>query len=1584
MGNATAAAASRSVAALKTIGGAINNYVIGPAGRAAGALKRIGGGVLGFGASIAKLGALGTTVFGINALKSAASFEEQLAIINTIAHRTPDELSAIGDSLQNLAQQTGLAIEDVTKAEYEFLSAGIGLFKDSQGRITDEMRKAGVEQSLVAINAASRLAVGGLSSLDNATKVLGFALNSYNLNTKDIPAETAKRAGLWLYETKVINGQEVQVKRLARTMGEASDVITDQFSKAIEIGVVTADQIASSFATVAASAQNAGIGIDEISAAYATQTVRGLSARRTTVGLNRAILDLTKPGKALAALMERTGKNYAKIADTKGIHVALQEMRTDANRLGVAYNTLFLRQEGYRFALNITQDDLKDAAGNFELYKRVLFEVQEANKKNADGLTQSQSQVAERMDTVAMKVRQLRLAFQILSERIGRPLLKPLRDFLQDLTNVVIHLYDWARANQKVVASLAPIIGAASALIALTAGTQGLLFVLQPIAPLLGTTATNLRGLAVIVGRLTLPLGLLVAAFGAFRYAVEHGVLGFEMFTDQLNAMEDLGRGVVEVFKTIAASIGFVWDAIQDGDDVTKAVSQALDAIGQSVEDLGPAFEATVAFLGQVFVSVGTAIVDGLSKAIPAIVDWFGGVARTIIPQLGYLLGLFVSWAGDVVPQIIDGLGNLGRGLIQWISDVVPVLVGALGDLTKVIIDWASTVVPQVVAGVTSLAAEVAANISAAAPGIVDAFTTWGTAIVRWIVDDAWPAVSRALGEFLDNVLKTLQDTQVVRGATNAAITLVAGFVAGLATLVGAVAQWVLQNADTIVGIFLETAGQIIGGIVDFFSQHGGEIAAAGVDLAGRLLGGLASAIVNDPTILAKAIGALAVSAVVISEAIAVGRAIAFAMWAPKYFIYLAELVVGNALTGISSAVNGTLKGVITAVGTKIAAGIFYASIYAEWALRTVLAAITSLLTKAGVFAAAAAVGAAIGSAMETAQLQAMYAADAIKKFFGKFLATALPQSTAAGTSMGVAIGTAMTVAMGVAALGAVLLVGKNIKDGLDAQQAEIASGVTGLIQVGTRAQLETARDALKKGIDDMNFLGIPITFGDSRQQLEAQLKRTEDALARMPAIDGPEIKPKLGPPAPTATQKAAASLVSDFERNFANGMARAGVNTAPIDWGALFQKDNATQTIDEIRTKFETTFSDLKTAIINGQSDVEAALKGIGDTKFKSDATRIKDLGKLRTEAEKQLAAAKAAGDSTAQLKLIGVIGDIDQQITALKGAKTLVDDSLAQQGAKNVETAAIMQTAADAQESANTAYEQQLKDAQILLTRGLQLTSTVEVDPNDPGKKKLHKGAKGTAPTLTPPMLTDNQIRASVDRFGEIATGATKVLTDAQPAVALAGEGAINGYIAAINSKNAAVAAASKNIGESALHPLQQVNTYPTGFNMGIGTANGLYASIPAVTAAANAVAQAAAGPLVGHSPPRVGPLSTIDEAGANIVTTWADGIKSANEYAFLAAMKIAGTTSGGLNQTSAFLNGPRDIVPIGRGRGGGVPGVDQGVVARQTELLAEIAGATRLGAAASARSASRDPRAGSPLAARGVLQSLKFQSVTRTRGG
>lgn len=266
--------------------------------------RQIGRGFGQIGAGIARAGLFvgGAAVAGLAAAaKAGGDFEAQLRTINTIARETDEGLELIGDGIRKLAREGRGDLADLSEGYYDILSAGIAA-ADAQG----------------VLNAASTLAIGGLSTNAQAVDLLTTAINAYGQEASEATADA------------------------------------DLFAKAIEIGKVTADEIAGSFANVAPIAAQMGIEIEEIAAAYAALTAQGTQASEVTTQMQRAIIELLDPSKSLLALQEELGVSFLKIAQDKGLVVALQAMRDAVNDDEEAFKALFGRVEGYKFALQTT------------------------------------------------------------------------------------------------------------------------------------------------------------------------------------------------------------------------------------------------------------------------------------------------------------------------------------------------------------------------------------------------------------------------------------------------------------------------------------------------------------------------------------------------------------------------------------------------------------------------------------------------------------------------------------------------------------------------------------------------------------------------------------------------------------------------------------------------------------------------------------------------------------------------------------------------------------------------------------------------------------------------------------------------------------------------------------------------------------------------------------------------------------------------------------------------------------------------------------------------------------------------------
>lgn len=301
------------------------------------------------------------------AVKWAGDFEAQLNTINTIAFATPAALSKIGDGIRDISKKTGIATEDLTGAYYDLLSAGV---------------KAKDAQSL--LNNAVTLGIGGLATTKETVDLLTTAYNAYGLT-----AAGAQKA-------------------------------TDQFAQAVADGKVTAAQIAESFANIASIAKTAGVGIDQVAAAYAFLTAQGVPAAEVTTEMQRAIVSLMKPLPELEKAQKKLGVTFTEEVRKKGLVPALQELRDYADKNKIPLLELLGRIEAVKFVLQTTGPNAKGFA------------------KELDNITDSAGmaakQMAERQQGLNYQLDVLKANVKDAGITIGSALIPPLVELSKDLT----------------------------------------------------------------------------------------------------------------------------------------------------------------------------------------------------------------------------------------------------------------------------------------------------------------------------------------------------------------------------------------------------------------------------------------------------------------------------------------------------------------------------------------------------------------------------------------------------------------------------------------------------------------------------------------------------------------------------------------------------------------------------------------------------------------------------------------------------------------------------------------------------------------------------------------------------------------------------------------------------------------------------------------------------------------------------------------------------------------------------------------------------------------------------------------------
>jgi TP901 family phage tail tape measure protein len=529
----------------------------------AGTSGAAAGGALRGVAVAAGLTAGATAIAAAASINAAADFQDQLAIINTIAHQAPEELNRTGEAIRAMAVSSGEPLETLAQGFYNLLSAGVP-----------------ASQAMSVLQSSTTLAIGGLATTAQTVDLLTTAMNAYGLTTAGVA------------------------------------VATDQFARAVQDGKVTADQIAATFADVAPIARQSGIGIDEIAAAYATLTARGVPAAEVTTQMNRAIIELLKPSTELRALQEQLHINFANIASEQGLVVALQAMRDAATEAGVPFQDLFGRLEGLKFALATT-------GPNFQAYRAELGAM-----FTSAGTAGAQAE--ERMGTFNRQVSILGNSLRDLAIAIGTGFLPQVTGLVQTITSAVQGVSAWAAANPGLANTILVVVGGATALVA--------------VVGIIGTA----------LGAILSPIGLVVAAVVALGIAWTNNFLGI--------------RNIVQaVFGFVSAIIGRIVELISGAIAGLKSLidqaSKAAEAVGKikpfgetTYRDVGP-FHLPEFQTGGVVPGVGPqmAIVHGGETITPAGQAAIGGPGQaTGQAPINVTIHSVIELEGEKIGEIVE------------------------------------------------------------------------------------------------------------------------------------------------------------------------------------------------------------------------------------------------------------------------------------------------------------------------------------------------------------------------------------------------------------------------------------------------------------------------------------------------------------------------------------------------------------------------------------------------------------------------------------------------------------------------------------------------------------------------------------------------------------------------------------------------------------------------------------------------------------------------------------------------------------------------------------------------------------------
>jgi len=522
-------------------------------------------------------------------------FSKSLAEINTIAGDLGKTQKELRNQLIDTSAQFGTSARDQARSFYQIISAGI----------TDATT---ANEVLIASN---KLAVGGLTTIEGAVDLLTSAVNAFGKENL-----SAERASDILFAT-------------------------------VKLGKTKVEELQSSMGLILPTASALGIEFEDVAAAIAQITLKGVSTAEAVTQLSAvftAVLKKQETAKKLGPQVAAAFKLQA--LQAKGLTKFLKDLTIATGGSSEVLTKLLGRAEGTKAILSLASDGFEGLAD------KVL------QLKNSAGAADAAFQImANTLDT---RLNRAGAIFSGIILKIG--------DDTGSLNNVLDEL------NEQL----------SDVLTGLTrfGGIDGLI----------GASVTNMlisfKRLQLQIGEL-LALPVIGSAFfesaqggaGALKILrfeiaqLEQSIVNVGMSTADLFPEEDpqnnplvrLQKDIVKTADVVKTQVDSISRAINSG--LVKGISQAAQAMGAALSGAGEGFSnlhlVVLGIMGDMAIQIGTVLIGigvGMTAIEASIVGLTGGPALFAGVALVALGGLLKSLSGGATAAPVGGGGVTAPG----------------------------------------------------------------------------------------------------------------------------------------------------------------------------------------------------------------------------------------------------------------------------------------------------------------------------------------------------------------------------------------------------------------------------------------------------------------------------------------------------------------------------------------------------------------------------------------------------------------------------------------------------------------------------------------------------------------------------------------------------------------------------------------------------------------------------------------------------------------------------------------------------------------------------------------------------------
>ena len=796
----------------------VENRIAGLSGNMAFQLRLAGFTMMGFGTAV--MGSFGAMV------SAAGNFEASLYKLNTIAQLPEERLRALGDTVLELSTQ----VKGGGKDAYELVD---GLYQIQQAGFE-------AEGSLDLLEVAVQAAAAGFTSTDISVKVIAQTLKAYGLE-----ADKAR-------------------------------YVSDILFKTVDIGIVTYEELATTFGLVLGNASALRVPLEEIGGAIVTLTQRGLTASRAMTSLNMLLSAFIDPSAKATKAAEALGFELnATNVITNGL---LDVMRQLVEKLGLTPTEIELLSKAIDGGAESFSDlapilgknveTLGDLFGNVRSLRAALGLIADGGALYTDsvqkmneatqGFGMTQEAFNEFIKSNNFQIDLAKNRIEAAAIVLGGIFLPVVGEAAKAIGEFAIKIKDLDPRLQKLVVYGGLIAGA-------------WLSVTGAILVFLGFLPAITAGLQIVLGTFTGLIGILISPSGlsvigalallATAWATNFAGIRTTTVEVVTNVTEQLDNVRFALLALGDGDWGAAWritaDAFEEaneeifGESSTSKIQGFFDTIGTSIEGLstrvdeefipladriaetlGNDLQPVVRDLGDDFGNLGSQIGEIATDAAPSLAAVF---TDTFAPAFASVVIEAERFAIGLSERLGPALENIGE-VAEFVISGISLALGALTQFWKD--NWDS--ISDIFAGAWQLIVGVIEVHWAILKGIIFIGLDliggrWGQAWtdLKQMVDDIWIGIVDIVSgawQLLDGVINT--------GAAIIYNTLKAGLQGWLGLW-----DWVVTTILQVIETSLGAIDNLLGGwpsrVLSAIGEVGETLISKGVDLVGGLLSGI-------------------------------------------------------------------------------------------------------------------------------------------------------------------------------------------------------------------------------------------------------------------------------------------------------------------------------------------------------------------------------------------------------------------------------------------------------------------------------------------------------------------------------------------------------------------------------------------------------------------------------------------------------------------------------------------------------------------------------------------------------------------------